>query len=45
VINPYSDYDWEGVGVEPDVKVKAADALLTAENLAEHRLQTNRVPR
>ena len=45
VINPYSDYDWEGVGVEPDVKVKAADALATAENLAEQRLQPNRTPR
>ena len=31
--------DWEGRGVEPDVKVKAADALETAEKLAESRLQ------
>jgi C-terminal processing protease CtpA/Prc len=45
VVNPYSDHDWESVGVEPDVKVKAADALVTAENLAEHRLQANRAPR
>ena len=35
VINPYSKTDWEGTGVEPDVKVKAADALITAEKVAE----------
>ncbi len=34
-VNPFSKMDWEGVGVEPDVKVKAADALETAERLAE----------
>jgi hypothetical protein len=33
-INPYSTVDWEGVGVAPDVKVKAADALTTAVALA-----------
>ena len=38
-INPFGKADWEGVGVEPDVKVKAADALETAEKLAESRLQ------
>ena len=38
-INPYSKTDWEGTGVEPDVKVKAADALETAQKLAESRLQ------
>jgi hypothetical protein len=38
-INPYSKTDWEAVGVEPDVKVKAADALETAEKLAESRLR------
>jgi len=36
-INPYSKTDWEGTGVEPDVKVKAVDALATAENLAQSR--------
>jgi hypothetical protein len=35
VINPISKTNWEGTGVEPDVKVKAADALRTAINLAE----------
>ncbi|HEX4021966.1 MAG TPA: S41 family peptidase [Acidobacteriaceae bacterium] len=38
-INPFGKADWEGVGVEPDVKVKAADALETAIKLAEARLQ------
>jgi len=39
VVNPISKNNWEGTGVEPDVKVKAADALKTAEKLAEERLQ------
>jgi hypothetical protein len=39
VINPISKTNWEGTGVEPDVKVKAADALRTAINLAESNLQ------
>ena len=30
--------DWEGTGVEPDVKVSAADALTTAEKLAADKL-------
>jgi hypothetical protein len=38
-VNPFSKSDWEGVGVEPDVKVKAADALGMAERLAERGLQ------
>jgi C-terminal processing protease CtpA/Prc len=38
-INPFSKTDWAEVGVEPDVKVKAADALETAEKLAESNLQ------
>jgi hypothetical protein len=36
-INPFSKTDWEGVGVEPDVKVKAADALTTALALARKK--------
>jgi C-terminal processing protease CtpA/Prc len=39
VINPISKTNWEGTGVEPDVKVKATDALRTAINLAESNLQ------
>jgi hypothetical protein len=34
-INPISKTNWEGTGVEPDVKVAAADALTTAEKLAQ----------
>jgi hypothetical protein len=39
VINPISGTNWEGMGVEPDVKVKASDALRAAINLAEGKLQ------
>jgi C-terminal processing protease CtpA/Prc len=38
-VNPFGKADWEAVGVEPDVKVKAADALETAKKLAESKLQ------
>jgi hypothetical protein len=38
-INPFSKNDWAGIGVEPDVKVKAADALVTAEALAQKKLR------
>lgn len=38
-INPFSTPDWAGTGVEPDVKVKAADALEVAEKLARRTLQ------
>jgi len=33
-INPITLTNWEGIGVEPDVKVAAADALTTAQRLA-----------
>jgi peptidase S41-like protein len=39
VVNPISKTNWDGTGVEPDVKVKAADALATADKLAESKLQ------
>jgi hypothetical protein len=38
-INPFATNDWQGIGVEPDVKVKAADALSTAEKLAALKLR------
>jgi C-terminal processing protease CtpA/Prc len=38
-INPISRTNWEGTGVTPDVKTKAADALTTAEKLATNKLQ------
>jgi hypothetical protein len=37
-INPYSKSDWAETGVEPDMKVKAADALATAEMLVKRKL-------
>jgi len=39
VINPFGKSDWEGVGVEPDLKVRAADALTTAVKMAEVSLE------
>jgi len=38
-INPYPEPDWAVVGVEPDVKVNAADALDAAIKLAQANLQ------
>ena len=38
-INPHGKADWEGVGVAPDVRVKAADALDTAMKLANAKVQ------
>jgi retinol-binding protein 3 len=38
-INPISKTDWEGTGVEPDVKVKASGVLATSEKLAESHLR------
>ena len=37
-INPISKTNWEGTGVEPDVKVAAADALTTAQKLVHEKL-------
>lgn len=38
VTNPISKSNWEGIGVEPDVKVKPADALTAAQKLVETKL-------
>ena len=38
-INPITNTNWEGVGVEPDVKVPADDALRTAQILALKKIQ------
>ena len=43
-INPVTHGDWEGKGVEPDVKVSAADALTTAEKLAVDKLGSQDKP-
>ncbi len=37
-INPISKTNWEGTGVEPDVKVPAAAALATAQKLTAEKL-------
>jgi hypothetical protein len=41
-INPISKTNWEGTGVEPDVKVAASDALTTAEKLALEKVNTKK---
>ncbi len=38
-LDPVTKTNWEGTGVEPDVKVSADDALTTAEKLAEEKIQ------
>jgi len=37
-INPYSKYNWNDTGVDPDFKVRAPDALKAALKLAGERL-------
>ncbi len=37
-INPVTQTDWEGKGVQPDVEVPAAEALATAQKLASEKL-------
>jgi len=39
-VNPISKTNWEGTGVEPDVKVAAADALDTAKKMAAEAIKT-----
>jgi len=41
-LDPVTKTNWEGTGVEPDVKVPAADALATAEKLATEKIQANK---
>jgi retinol-binding protein 3 len=38
-ISPITHTNWESTGVQPDVKVPAADALMTAERLATEDIQ------
>ncbi len=40
-INPITHTSWEGTGVTPDVKVPAADALSTAQDLATKKLTSS----
>jgi len=41
-LDPVTKTNWEGTGVEPDVKVPAADALATAEKLAIEKIQAKK---
>jgi len=44
-VNPFSDKDWAISGVEPDVKVKAVDALAAARKLAGQKIQAIKATR
>ncbi len=41
-LDPVTKTNWEGTGVEPDVKVAADDALTTAEKLAGEKIQASK---
>jgi C-terminal processing protease CtpA/Prc len=41
-LDPVTKTNWEGTGVEPDVKVAAADALETAQKLALEKIQAKK---
>lgn len=41
-LDPVTKTNWEGTGVEPDVKVPADDALATAEKLAGEKIQASK---
>ncbi len=41
-LDPVTKTNWEGTGVEPDVKVPAADALETAQKLAVEKIQAKK---
>ncbi|HTB95503.1 MAG TPA: S41 family peptidase [Terracidiphilus sp.] len=41
-LDPVTKSNWEGTGVEPDVKVSADDALTTAEKLAHEKIQSQK---
>ncbi len=41
-LDPVTKTNWEGTGVEPDVKVAADDALTTAEKLAQEKIHSDK---
>ena len=41
-LDPVTKTNWEGTGVEPDVKVSSDDALTTAEKLAKDKIAARR---
>ena len=44
-LDPVTKTNWEGTGVEPDVKVDAEDALTTAEKMALEKIRAKNVSR
>lgn len=42
-VNPITKTDWEGTGVEPNVKISAAEALTAAEKLAAGEISKDRL--
>ena len=41
-LDPVTKTNWEGTGVEPDVKVSADEALETAQKLAVEKIQAKK---
>ena len=41
-LDPVTKTNWEGTGVEPDVKVAADEALTTAEKLAQEKIHSDK---
>jgi C-terminal processing protease CtpA/Prc len=41
-LDPVTKTNWEGAGVQPDVKVPAADALETAQKLALQKIEAKK---
>ncbi|WP_158821714.1 S41 family peptidase [Granulicella sp. S156] len=39
IVNPYGQADWEAIGIQPDIKVPAAEALKIASQRAESQIQ------
>jgi len=39
IVNPYGQADWEAIGIQPDIKVPAAEALKTASQRAVSQIQ------
>lgn len=42
-LDPVTKTNWEGTGVEPDVKVSADDALTTAQKLADEKIKDQKL--
>jgi hypothetical protein len=41
-LDPVTKTNWEGTGIEPDVKVAAADAVAIAEKLAMEKIRAKK---